>query len=86
MQDIREVINYRRASHEGIRLIDENASLAENNVKRLHSILLQSVRGKTKAPGEFRREQVYIAPPGTPMSEARYVPPAPTSIPDLYIN
>lgn len=85
-QDIREVINYRRATYEGIRLIGSGQPLAENNVKRLHSILLESVRGKTKAPGEFRREQVYIAPPGTPISEARYIPPAPKFIADLYSN
>lgn len=86
LQDIREVINYRRAIHEGIRLINAGEPLAENNVKRLHAILLESVRGKTKAPGEFRREQVYIAPPGTPMSEARYIPPTPSRVPELFSN
>lgn len=86
MQDIREVINYRRAMSEGINIIDHGEPLAENNIKRLHSILLESVRGKTKTPGEFRREQNYIAPPGTPMSEARYVPPLPMRIPELYSN
>lgn len=85
-QDIREVINYRRAMNEGIKLIDQGEPLAENNIKRLHSILLESVRGKTRSPGEFRREQNYIAPPGTPMSEARYVPPLPTRVPELYGN
>jgi Fic family protein len=86
LQEIREVINYRRAMHEGIKFIDGGESLAENNVKRLHGVLLESVRGKTKTPGQFRRDQVYIAPPGTPMSEARYVPPLPTRVPDLYSN
>ena len=86
MQDIREVINYRRAMNEGIKLIDQGEPLAENNIKRLHCILLESARGKTKTPGEFRREQNYIAPPGTPMSEARYVPPLPTRVPELYSN
>lgn len=71
---------------EGINLIDQKEPLAENNVKRLHSILLESVRGKTKTPGEFRRDQNYIAPPGTPMSEARYVPPSPVRVPELYGN
>lgn len=85
-QDIQEVINYRRAMSKGIELIDQGEPLAENNVKRLHSILLESVRGKTKTPGEFRREQNYIAPPGTPMSEARYIPPSPIKVPELYSN
>lgn len=86
LQDIREVINYRRAMHEGATIVENGGPLAENNVKRLHSILLQSVRGKSRAPGEFRRDQVYIAPPGTPMEEARYIPPPPTRIADLYSN
>lgn len=83
-QDIQEIINYRQAMREGVKLVDAGESLAENNVKKLHKILLQSVRGKTRAPGEFRRDQVYIAPPGTPMEEARYVPPLATRIPELY--
>lgn len=86
LQDIREVINYRRAMREGSHMVDAGMPLAENNVKNLHSILLQSVRGKTRKPGEFRDQQVYIAPPGTPMSEARYIPPAPLMIPELYSN
>lgn len=85
-QDIREVINYRSAMREGVVMINAGEPLAENNVKRLHATLLRSVRGKTKAPGEFRRDQVYIAPPGTPMSDARYVPPMPARVPELYSN
>ncbi|MCI0561902.1 MAG: Fic family protein, partial [Nitrososphaera sp.] len=86
LQDIREVINYRRAMRKGAEMIDEGHPLAENNVKHLHAILLQSVRGKGRARGEFRREQVYIAPPGTPMAQARYVPPAPMQVAGLYSN
>lgn len=86
LQDIQEVINYRKAMHEGARMVENNAPLAENNIKQLHRILLQSVRGKTRNPGEFRRDQVYIAPPGTPIEEARYIPPSPTMIADLYSN
>lgn len=41
-RDIREVRNYRRALHEGARMIDQGNVLAENNVKRLHHVLLQS--------------------------------------------
>src|SRR3989338_3605086 len=85
-RDVREVLNYRDALQYGAKMIDDGKSLSENNIKKLHEILLRSVRGKIRAPGEFRREQVYIAPPGTPMSEARYIPPSPTLIPNLYSN
>lgn len=86
MQDIREVLNYRLAMREGMKFVDNGTPLSENNVKHLHSVLLRSVRGKTKTPGEFRREQVYIAPPGTPIAEARYIPPTPPRVPELYSN
>jgi Fic family protein len=85
-RDLREVTNYRRAMKEGVKMIDNELPLAENNVKELHKILLTSVRGKTRAPGQFRKEQVYIAPEGTPIEEARYIPPAPRDIPRLYGN
>jgi Fic family protein len=85
-RDIREVINYRNAMREGVDMIDNDLPLAENNVKKLHKILLTSVRGKNRAPGLFRREQVYIAPERTPIEEARYVPPAPRDIARLYGN
>ncbi|MBU0707910.1 Fic family protein [Patescibacteria group bacterium] len=86
MQEIREVINYRMAISEGVSLVEKDNPLAENTVKKLHKILLHSVRGKTKAPGEFRKSQVHIGPPGTPLAEATFVPPVPTAIPSLYSN
>ena len=85
-RDIVEVLNYRRAMRTGVKMVEDGRPLGENAVKELHKILLQSVRGRTRAPGEFRREQVYIAPEGTPMEEARYVPPVPKDIPELYSN
>lgn len=85
-RDMMEVINYRKALRRGLKMVEENEPLAENNIKELHRILLQSARGKTRTPGEFRKEQVYIAPEGTPMEEARYIPPAAQHIPELYSN
>ena len=85
-RDIVEVLNYRRALRRGLKMVDEGEPLAENNIKELHKILLQSVRGKTRTPGQFRREQVYIAPEGTPIEEARYIPPVALAIPELYSN
>lgn len=83
-RDIREIINYRQAFREGIRIIQTGGSLSENTVKKLHAILLHSARGQSRAPGEFRRVPVYIAPPGTPITEATYVPPDAGAILDLY--
>ncbi len=85
-RDFVEVMNYRKAMREGIAIIDAGQSLAENSIKALHRTLLRSARGRTRTPGEFRRDQVYIAPEGTPITEARYVPPAPRDIASLYSN
>lgn len=86
LQDIQEVVNYRKAIQYGAELVEQGEVLAENNIKRIHRILLQSVRGKGSAPGEFRRSQVYIASPGVSIANARYVPPNPIHIPELYSN
>lgn len=72
--DIQEIINYRlamRVAQEA--LLTRPFSL--NLLKQLHEILLDSVRGRDKARGRFRRSQNYIAPPGEPMERAIYVPP-----------
>ena len=84
-QDIQEIINYRRALH-----------AAEDELKRrpfnlnlllqLHSILLDSVRGRNKARGQFRTEQNWIGPPGSTIEEARFVPPAPLLLKDHLDN
>jgi len=82
-RDFREVINYRLALQHGIKEL-ESRPLTENLIKELHAILLQSARGKNRAPGEFRRKLVYIGNPGAPIEEASYVPPLPGAIPELF--
>jgi Fic family protein len=75
-EDIQEIINYRRAlreAEEELRLRPFNLNL----LLQLHNTLLDSVRGRSKARGHFRREQNWIGAPGTPVSEAQFVPPAP---------
>lgn len=81
--DYREVINYRRALSEGVKLLDERP-LTENVIKALHVILLDSVRGHNRAPGEFRKQQVYIGRPGAGIEDATFVPSPPQEIPRLF--
>lgn len=72
--DIQEIINYRVA----IRVAQEEVPtrpFSLNLLKQLHEILLDSVRGRDKARGRFRRSPNYIAPPGEPIERATYVPP-----------
>lgn len=71
--DIHEVLNYRRALAEGIRLLGE-LPLSQRLVRRLHEVLMQGVRGRNKAPGEYRRVPNWIGPEGCSIEEARFVP------------
>ena len=73
--DIQEITNYRKAIAHAVDQL-ERKPLSLNLVKDLHAILMDSVRGRDKAAGQFRRTQNYIAPPGQPIANASYVPPA----------
>lgn len=84
-KDFREIYNYRFAIRHGRKLLKKRA-LAENVIKDLHRVLLNSVRGKNKAPGEFRRNQVFIGPYGATIKEATFIPPEPQHIPRLFSN
>ena len=74
--DIREVMNYRRAllMAENI-LRDRPISLAL--VRELHAVLMADVRGADQTPGAFRITQNWIGERGTPIEQARYIPPSP---------
>jgi cell filamentation protein, protein adenylyltransferase len=72
--DALEVSNYAKALPYGLkRLTDLPISL--RLIRELHEQLLKGVRGADQRPGEFRDVQNYIAPTGTPIAAARYVPP-----------
>ena len=74
--DAQEVMNYRQA------LGMATASLADRPItlgfiKEMHAILMDSVRGQDKTPGQFRTEQNWIGIPGCKVDEATFVPPEP---------
>lgn len=72
IDDIREVSNYVDALMYGLeRLRDLPLSL--RLIREMHGRLLQSGRGGTKSPGEFRRSQNWIG--GTRPGNALFVPP-----------
>ena len=72
--DVREVANYVRALEYGIaRLTDFPLSL--RLIREVHEKLLAGVRGQNQTPGEFRRSQNWIGPPGCTLMDATYVPP-----------
>lgn len=73
--DIQEIINYRQAMKQAVASLDKRP-LCLNLFKSLHATLLDSVRGRNKARGEFRRVQNYIGPPGCSIEDATFIPPS----------
>jgi Fic family protein len=83
--DIQEIINYRTALKAAVVDLGKRP-LCINMIRDLHRILLTSVRGRDREPGEIRRIQNYIAPYGTPIDRATFIPPAPNLVPDALTN
>ena len=77
--DIREIVNYRRAMQFAVKEL-QTRPISLNLIRNVHSILLDSVRGKNKARGQFRTSQNWIGAAGCSMEEATYVPPAPEQL------
>jgi Fic family protein len=75
--DVREVSNYVDAMMYGLERLKE-LPLSLRLIREMHARLLQSGRGGTKSPGEFRRSQNWIG--GTRPGNALFVPPPPTEL------
>jgi Fic family protein len=74
--DLREVANYEVALEHGIERL-KTLPLSLRLVRELHARLMKGVRGDRATPGEFRRSQNWVGPPGCTLSNATYVPPPP---------
>jgi Fic family protein len=74
--DLREVSNYVVALEHGIRRL-ASLPLSLRLVQEIHAKLMHGVRGEMAAPGEFRRTQNWIGPPGCTLDNATYIPPPP---------
>lgn len=72
--DVLEVRNYVQAMEYGIiRLKD--LPISTRLINEIHKVLMKGVRGDYATPGEIRRSQNWIGPPGCTLNEATYVPP-----------
>ena len=83
--DIQEIINYRKALLSAQKVIEEEHPISLYLIRELHKILLDSVRGQDKNPGEFRKEQNWIGSPGCKMENATFIPPNPMQL-DLFLQ
>ncbi len=73
-EDLREVGNYVAALEHGIARL-KTLPLSIRLVRELHEKLMTGVRGDHATPGELRRSQNWIGPPGSTLAQATYVPP-----------
>jgi Fic family protein len=77
--DLREVANYVAALEHGMERL-RTLPLSLRLVRELHEKLMRGVRGDHATPGEFRRSQNWIGPPGCTLADATYVPPPPDAL------
>jgi Fic family protein len=78
--DWQEVQNYTQALNHAIDAL-KTLPLSSRLILRTHEILMQGVRGDTKAPGEYRRSQNWIG--GKSLSDAVFIPPQHEHLNDL---
>lgn len=77
INEIKEVINYIKALNYGIERLKE-LPMSLRLIREIHGILLKGTRGSDRSPGEFRKSQNWIAPPGVvSLNEATFIPPPP---------
>jgi Fic family protein len=73
--DVEEIVNYVGAMNYGLDRL-ATLPLSLRLIREIHGHLLQGVRGAHKLPGEFRRDQNFIAPAGSRrIEDATFIPP-----------
>ena len=78
--DWKEVNNYINAINHATHQL-ETLPISSRLIRSTHKLLLDSVRGQYKQPGEFRHSQNWIG--GSSPADAKYIPPLHTLVDDL---
>jgi Fic family protein len=78
--DWQEVRNYIDAMNSAIKEL-ETLPISNRLIKNIHAILLNSVRGEAKQPGEFRKSQNWIG--GASLTTAYFIPPHHNEVDEL---
>jgi Fic family protein len=78
--DWQEVRNYIDAMNSAIKEL-ESLPISNRLIKNIHAILLNSVRGEAKQPGEFRKSQNWIG--GASLATAYFIPPHHNEVDEL---
>lgn len=79
--DVRELLNYRRAFDFVSSYLGGGGPITEGLVREIHRRLVEGVRGGSAAPGEYRRVQNYVV--NSASGEVVYTPPPAHDVPIL---
>lgn len=79
LSDVLDLVNYVRAMNFGLERI-QTLPLSLRLIREIHGELLRDGGGSAATPGEFRRSQNWIGPPGVGLAQATFVPPP---VPDM---
>ena len=73
-RDLSDVVNYVKATDFAVERL-KSLPLCNRLIRETHAVLMNSVRGADKSPGEFRSSQNWIGGAGSTLKNARYIPP-----------
>jgi Fic family protein len=79
--DVRELLNYRRAFDFVSQYLKDGGPVTEGLIREIHKRLVEGVRGRAAAPGEYRKVQNYVVNSQT--GETVYTPPPAHDVPIL---
>ncbi len=77
--DVRELLNYRRAFEFVSEYLDSGAPITEGLIREIHKRLVEGVRGGKAAPGQYRKLQNYVVNSAT--GQTIYTPPPAHDVP-----
>lgn len=77
--DVLEVQNYVQALEHGLQRLNK-LPVSLRLIREIHAKLMHGVGGEHLTPGEFRRSQNWIGPPGCTLNDAKFVPPPPDEL------
>lgn len=84
--DNKEIQNLKSTVEYAYKSISNGSKFSIGFVNDLHRMVLDSVRGSEKTPGQIRTTQNWIGPRGVGMEGATFIPPVPEDVPELLIN
>lgn len=84
--DNREIQNLKRTIEYAASYLQKGNSISYEFVNEMHRIILDSVRGSQRSPGQIRTTQNWIGSRGCTIDTATFVPPIPEEVYGLLTN